>query len=217
MTYFDARELPAPTDEYVAWIDVMGIQSHMSRSINVAANFMGKLHVAVLDAPLDGVSLYPIMDGLYATSPSRKALEDFLRHILTALAKLFVSEKHCHFQFIVRGAIAYGQIYHGRNIGDAASKRLAEKPGYRASLLLGEPIIHSNQGERNAPPFGVFIHETARTSDDGEWWRWFNGQIDPAELMQRLREHYDWCLKKDSTYAPERLKAHLDLATKFLT
>ena len=43
MTFFDARELPEPRDEYVAWVDVMGIRSQMAYSIAVAANCIFKL------------------------------------------------------------------------------------------------------------------------------------------------------------------------------
>jgi hypothetical protein len=47
---FHAGELPVSRSQYVGWIDAMGIQSAMGRSIDVAANFVFKLHIAVLES-----------------------------------------------------------------------------------------------------------------------------------------------------------------------
>lgn len=224
MTYFDARELPEPTKEYVSWVDVMGIQSHMARSISVSANFVFKLHVAALDALRDGVSIYPIMDGFYATSATKSGIEEFLSEVFSSLAKVFSEEGKPHFQFIVRGAIAFGHVYHGRNIGDKASKRLAENPNYRAAVLLGEPVVHAYQSERGAPPFGIAIHHSARdsappgeTTFQEEWWKWFAGEFDVGSIRASLETHYAWCRKRSATYDPARIAIHEALATKYFS
>ncbi len=39
---FKSKLIPTPKNEYVAWVDVMGIQSSMSRSIDISANFIFK-------------------------------------------------------------------------------------------------------------------------------------------------------------------------------
>lgn len=60
--FFNAAHLPLPTEQYVAWVDVMGTQTSMSTSLRTAANFMFKLHIADIpgttrarpDLPSDG-------------------------------------------------------------------------------------------------------------------------------------------------------------------
>lgn len=226
MTYFDARELPSPVTEYVAWVDVMGIKNHMAKSIKVSANFVFKLHVAVLDAATDGVLIYPVMDGFYASSPVRKSLEVFLSRVFTSLAQVFMSEQKPHFRFIVRGAIAVGETYHGRQIGDKASKRLAEHPNYRAAILLGTPIVDANLTEASAPPFGIAIHQSARDfAPEGETkfveqqWEWFSDGFDTHRLRESLLEHFNWCRSKseDLNYPVEKIDKHQNLVSQYLS
>jgi hypothetical protein len=226
MTYFDARALPLPVTEYVAWVDVMGIRTQMAKSISVSANFVFKLHVAVLDATTDGVLIYPIMDGFYASSPVRKRLEVFLSKVFTSLTDVFMAEQKPHFRFIVRGAIAVGETYHGRHIGDKASKRLAEHPNYRASILLGTPIVDANQTETSAPPFGIAIHQSARDfAPEGETkfaeqqWKWFPDGFDTESLRKSLLEHFAWCRSKskDLDYPIEKIEKHKNLANQYLS
>lgn len=224
MTYFDVRALPAPSNEYVAWVDVMGIQSHMHRSINSAANFMFKLHVAALDSPRDGVLLYPVMDGFYATSKSRAALETFLKSVFRQCAGAFSAEKMNHFRFLILGAIAFGSVYHGSEVGDAGSKRLAENPNYRASLVLGPPIVDANLSARDAPPFGIAIHASAKAAaPTGEHpyaedrWHWFDASFNKAEFSTSLRDYYAWCRKKSAeiNYDTGRIDYHEYLALNY--
>ena len=89
---FNANLLPqSPTPEYVAWVDVMGIQSSMSRSLNVSGNFIFKLHIAALQSTHTNVSLYPIMDGLYATSATQQDMLTFLRELFSSIADEFIN------------------------------------------------------------------------------------------------------------------------------
>ena len=69
--FFDARHLGEPSNEYVAWLDVMGMQSILAYSPESAANFVFKFHDAVLKAKSDSIHLYPVMDGIYACSAFR--------------------------------------------------------------------------------------------------------------------------------------------------
>jgi len=55
--YFNANKLLDPSNEYVCWIDVMGIKSSMERSIKISANFIYKLHIAAIEAPSDGLKI----------------------------------------------------------------------------------------------------------------------------------------------------------------
>ena len=48
--YFDSRYFGEPSYEYVCWLDVMGTANQMLRSLPISANFVFKLHCAVLEA-----------------------------------------------------------------------------------------------------------------------------------------------------------------------
>jgi len=225
MTYFDARGLPAPRAQYVCWVDVMGMETQMKRSIKVSANFVFKLHVAALDeAATSNVMLYPIMDGFYACSETRADMERFLSGVFNTLAGIFSRERVADFRFIVRGAIAYGDVYHGREIRDDASKRLAEKPDYRASIMLGPPIVDANRAEQDAPPFGIAIHASARVQPKSgehaynrDWWPWWQEGFDYADFMKKLEAHYEWCRNHSERigYSLSRIVVHEALATRY--
>ncbi len=79
----------------------MGIQSAMARSIMITANFVFKLHLAALEAPREGVSLYPVMDGLYASADRPETLERFLRNVFSGVALLFAFEEIGYYRFIL--------------------------------------------------------------------------------------------------------------------
>lgn len=224
MPYFDARHLPNPTEEYVAWVDVMGIQSAMGRSIAVAANFVFKLHIAALESKSPGVMLYPVMDGVYASSPSEADMSSFLRAVIKSLAVLFSGERNQIYRFIVRGGIARGQIHHGRGLQREASHVLANNPGHRDQVLLGQPMIDAHQGESRAPPFGIYVHVSARTALFGTskegWWRWFIGDeaFDSAAMHEQLRVYFDWCYERSEEiqYVPERILVHRGFSEHYL-
>lgn len=196
----------------------------MYRSINIAANFMFKLHVAALDSPLKDIHLYPVMDGFYATAKSRVVLESFLRSVFGLCADTFTKEKNMGFRFVIRGAIAFGNTYHGAEVADAGSKRLTENPLYRASLLLGPPIVDANQSEHDAPPFGIAIHQSAKAAAPAgdvpyaeEWWPWFGASFDKVSFCDRLREYYAWCQKEHASikYDIRRILFHEYLSLKY--
>lgn len=225
--YFNASHLPAEKEEYVAWVDVMGIQSVMGRSLKVTANFVFKLHVAALEAPRDGVILYPVMDGLYASTPSKDAMESFLCALLEGTAKLFIDESRPLFRFIVKGAIAYGPVVHGRDLPSEAAYTLSNNANYRNQVLLGLPMVQAHMAERLAPAFGIYIHESARTfAPEGTapfhntWWDWLRqeraGLREP--LAQTLMGHYDWCDAHSSQllYERDRISVHKAMAHEFL-
>lgn len=65
---FGPANIPASrgSDEFVAWIDIMGIESAMAVYPNVAEVNIGKLHLAVAEHEADAsLELYPMTDGIY--------------------------------------------------------------------------------------------------------------------------------------------------------
>jgi hypothetical protein len=225
---FNAAALPQPTNEYVVWLDVMGIQSSMARSLKQTANFIFKLHSAALQAPTPGTQIYPVMDGLYVSSHSQACIQDFLRSVLAPIAAEFISEQTPNHRFIVRGAMAYGPVIHGTAVPQAASPAFQTQVGgaYKDAILLGLPMVQANQSEHLAPPFGVFVHESARAfaPPDNEpfhhvWWKWVN-QANGATwdaLLNKLLEHYAWCKQRPDLllYNAERIAIHENLAKQY--
>ena len=55
---FTTEKFPKENMEYVLWIDIMGIQNSMSVSLQTSANFIGKMHMALLEQKKKGISIY---------------------------------------------------------------------------------------------------------------------------------------------------------------
>ena len=234
---FDSAGLHPLRSQYVGWIDVMGIQAAMARSTDNAANFVFKLHISALESlsalkPLrrKKIKLYPIMDGIYFVASNESLLFRFMRQIFGALANEFVCTEEMEHRFLIRGALACGPVVHGSQIPDGASDTLRKYPGYRSSILLGLPVIQAFLGERSAPPFAIFVHESARAfAPEGRpliqstWWRWFKTPNDDTwpglagELKNELCQYFEWCEKRSEEigYKRERIKAHRDLVDQY--
>jgi len=225
--FFNSQSLPPAGNEYVAWVDIMGTQAAMSRSIDISANFIFKLHVAALQAPHANVEIYPVMDGFYASSQNQQDMLEFLRNIFQSVADEFNQERNPLHRFIIRGGLAFGPVIHGRAIGPQASTVLNANPGYGDSILLGMPMIQAHSSESIAPPFGVAVHESARAfSSAGAhpihfmWWKWHN-QTNNAiwqQLTVDLNAHFNWCSSQSMAinYNLDRIKTHSEMAKQYL-
>ncbi|MFA4969814.1 MAG: hypothetical protein WC540_09290 [Sulfuritalea sp.] len=228
MPFFNGRLLPNPVQEYVAWLDIMGTQSQMARSIAITANFIFKLHASALLAPRAGVVLYPVMDGLYASSSDQNAILEFLRAVFVELGGDFNTANDPLHRFIIRGAIAFGPVIHGSAVPANASNSFQTPQGtiYKDSILLGMPMAQAHQNESLAPPFGLFVHESARAFAPVNasplhhvWWKWVNPGNAAVwnTLSQTLQTHYQWCAQRPESilYGRERIAAHADLAEQY--
>lgn len=227
--FFTAQGLPQPANEYVAWIDVMGVQSAMSRSLAITANFVFKLHVAALQAPHEQMALYPVMDGLYVSSGNQQTMLGFLRSVFYDVAETFVHEAEPLHRFIIRGALAFGPVIHGAGVPAAASNAFGLEGGgqYKNQILLGLPMVQAHLSEKNAPPFGLFVHDSARTFAPVQtqplhhvWWKWVNdGQTAQvwAALPEALDAYLGWCRNRAEPilYDRERIQVHADLAKQY--
>ena len=227
---FDSRSLPDPVPEYVAWIDTMGTRPVMARSLAISANFLFKLHAAASSAGsgVPNVRVYPVMDGVFASSPSRDAMHRFSALLFSTLARLFIQTQDNGHRFLVRGAIAYGPIIHGSSVPGTACSAINTNKAYFDSILLGTPVVQSFAAENEAPPFGLFVHESARAfSPAGEkpfvqrWLPWYRhsdaGNL-VAALGDAMTNYFSWCQDRTGwiEYQPERLKQHRDMAEQFL-
>lgn len=231
--YVTDSAFPETQNEYVCWIDIMGTKSKMEHSVNTCGIFMLKFHAAILEAIQKkkcAINVYPVMDGVYITSKSVNDLQTAMFHIFSELGNLFLSENDFHHQFLVKASIAYGPVIHGKDIDNSVNANLAADESYKNSLLIGLPMIQAITGEQKAPPFGVFIHESARTfHPDGEnplffkWWKWF--LHDPStwnkdstkRLAKKAQQYFDNCDKQSIVleYSSDRIKAHKQAAKEY--
>ena len=201
---FDADSIGASSPKFVLWLDVMGIKEKMSRSLAQSANFIAKFHVAVQRAShrmANQPSIYSAMDGAYILFDNGAEAKDFIQRFFSHISQVFAKAKPKH-QFLVRGGLAYGNVYETYSILPALSKAdgklLAGIP-----LVIGFAVIQAHLAEKDAPPFGIFIHETAREVGSngvhlfsGSWYRWF-GAKSPNHLRSQLNRtvanYFKWC------------------------
>ena len=222
---FNAAHLPVMASEYVAWVDVMGTQVSMSKSIKITANFIFKLHIAALRAQLNGVQVYPVMDGFYAASPNRNLMLAFLRGVFKSVAEEFNTTAGSHHRFVIRGGLAFGPVIHGHDVG-ACAEELAENQLYANSILLGMPMVQAHLVERDAPPFGIFVHESARVFAPAGteplhwiWWKWKTD--DSAAIWDALKvelmAHFGWCQERAQAilYSQDRIEAHKKMVEQY--
>ena len=232
--YFDSAHLGEPEFNYVCWLDIMGTANQMLRSLPIAAHFIFKLHCAVLEAYDDldaqvGLRLYPVMDGVYITSQRRNPMQVLVNQALRRMVTTFLEEETPYHQFIARGAVAYGPVYHGSDLDDQAARVLASHSPIRDSILLGLPMAQAYRAERDAPPFAIAAHSSARAfAPDGDepyrfiWLNWFRAaqpRVDPHQLLERLNAYYDWQKAHSNMtgYAVERIEHHRKLAAEYFT
>lgn len=181
-----------PSEEYVCWLDIMGTKSSMSESFEKSANFILRFHTAVLNAEIPKkVRVYPVMDGVYVVVKKLEDMMTFVNRIMTSLAEVFLSEPNNH-RFMVKGALAKGTLQHGSKISSEVSPDMAPKVGYKQHLLFGMPMIQAFNSEKCAPPFGIYIHESARTVKglQGRYYFWHRDESvsDNADLQTQLKD-----------------------------
>lgn len=185
LIYFDGKQLPKAKKRYVAFVDIMGTKAHMTRSTQTTANFIFKLHAAVLDAwkneKYQNVFVYPVMDGAYITAARKEDIEKIIVRIYSGIAELQIRESNPIHRFIIRGSIAYGEVIHGHNVPYSASKVFEIDLSYKNNILLGPSMISAYSGEGHAAPFAVFIDDSAVDHGSGKGfaqdWKWYNSRI----------------------------------------
>jgi hypothetical protein len=232
--YFNANLLPEPEYHYVCWLDVMGTAQLMLRSLPIAANFVFKLHCAVLEAQEElGLSrdilLYPVMDGVFITSARRNPLQRLLNQTLCRLALTFLNEPQPFHRFLVRGAIAFGPLFHGSSLPDPVADVLARNPYIRDSILMGIPMAQAYQAERDAPPFGIAAEASSRAFAPEQdhpfrflwldWFRYCSPPIDPQAMLKGLEEYFEWHRRHThlTAYDIKRIEHHCQLAREYFT
>ncbi len=140
------KMLPAK-HKYVCWVDVMGSQSVMLRSLNMSAHFLMKLHLASLHAHDVSIELFPVIDGIYACSSSQKSILTFLNKVNAALAITFILEPAALHKFMIRSGLAYGPVITGKETL-ACANELRQNSKHINQVFFGAPLTQAFQIEK---------------------------------------------------------------------
>lgn len=198
----------------------------MARSLPISANFILKFHALALRQSGPLLQLFPVMDGLYATSADQDVMKKYLRDLFSGLADMFVAEQENKHRFLVRAGLAYGPVISGAEVAKEACAEIVAAPDYARTLLMGIPMIQAHLGERRAPPFGCFVDESARAfAPAGRqplhdlWWPWFEPtslQLGKS-LRKELRSYFEWAAGRSGAidYDPGAIDRHRKAADQF--
>ena len=238
--YFNVRKLKGKAHkEYVAFVDIMGTRTHMKKSVYESANFIFKLHAAIISAWREknyhGVFVYPVMDGAYITARNKDDMINIMLRIYRELAKLFVKEQTQEHQYMIRGAIAYGEVIHGHDIPYGASKAFENSLGYKDHILLGSAMIAAYDGEGKAAPFGIYVDESAVRHEEAEGkrdygsfcadWKWYQDntlnlrEINFTDFREKIIDSLE-AMKNPShsfSYPPDKVQKHIEMAQSYFT
>ncbi|HWB02151.1 MAG TPA: hypothetical protein VG796_03940 [Verrucomicrobiales bacterium] len=213
---------------YVFWLDLMGARNLMKLSLPRAARSIMKIHAAALSVREQNpkLEINPVMDGVYGFVKDRELLEKCLTEILSSLANVFIQEHSPSNRFMIRAGVAFGPIIPGSALS-AGSPILQNNLEYLGGTAIGMGISHAYEAEGSAPPFGVYIHESARAFaplTKGSFpyratlWRWFDDDEALTRAMQlALNEHFAWLEKNpvSSQYDVEAMRRHKNLAVEY--
>jgi hypothetical protein len=229
--YFMGDDAGPQRFRYVLWVDIMGSQGKMLRSVRTASIPLMKLHVAALTAvkknKFQSIDLFPVIDGIYVICEQLGPIQFFMSDVFRSMAAEFLVLKYWE-RSVVRGAIAYGPVILG--IESTKGAEILRESDYAKSILLGMPLVQAYVAEKTAPPFGVFVHESVRgfgpTSKrpvTAVLWRWWDKNTEnkklASALLPSLDEYYDWCKvhSVSSGYPIDRIEAHRALAHEYLS
>ena len=227
--YYFGDDSGSQKARYVLWIDIMGSQGKMLRNVRTAAIPLMKLHIAALAAKkktLGGIELFPVIDGIYVVSEHFSSIAFFLSDVFRSMAAEFLVLKEWE-RSVIRGAVAYGPVILGEEC--KGGSLFLKESDYANGILLGMPLVQAYTAERDAPPFGVFVHESVRAfgqlgqhSISTPLWRWWtknteNSKI-AAALLPCLRNYFDWSRSNPVTsgYPADRIDLHKLLAEEYL-
>lgn len=202
--FFSNKHLSQSVEKcYVLSVDIMGIGCLMKRSFNQSLIIMGKFHAAMAEELARNalhIFAVPVIDGAYVTSDSVPKILDFIRRLYTRLGTLLTKERE-NGRFLIRGGLSYGPIFKGAYLPPDANNALANATAYKSQLLFGTPLSLAHEGEAKAPPFGVFIDESARIAAlencqgkqpriSGLWYDWCHRSVSLRKAIAEAIKQY---------------------------
>ncbi|WP_127014739.1 MULTISPECIES: hypothetical protein [Haloarcula] len=212
---------PEPKYSYVCWMDIMGTGNNMYQNISDAAQKILQFQILAKEFETDGLTIYPMMDGVYIVSQEIDHLTEFLKLVFERAANE-VLDRELDDMFIIRGGVSFGPVVEGKDFPIEF-----EDDGYRQnieSLLIGPPMVEAYGIEEDAPPFGIAIHDSARsfTPDNFQyqWYKWFdnNNRELANDLRKKLETYFDYNNKKShmTNYPEEKVRSHKEMMELYL-
>ena len=159
---------------------------------------------------------YPVVDGIYATHSDARALQRWLKITMHMLAACLLCEDNPLHMFLVRGALAFGPVFEGALVnndytgnagGTHTNYTIANNRNHWEHILVGLPLVHVYEEESKAAPFGIWVHESARTypapgqrmrCTHWNWWL-FEPDATDMELAEALHQKMVWYLRGADT------------------
>jgi hypothetical protein len=194
----------------------MGAGHAMSISTQKAANYLARLHMAI-ERSRQAIDfngrLLVVNDGVFIVADTKKSLISLMGRAFIMLAANFIATPKPQDRFLVRGGVAFGPVYFGEQIRAGISpKKFREDAEILNTVMFGPAIIQAYKAESAAPPYGVAVHESARSStNEGSspflmtHWPWWapNEDVDypknaaplptlKACLAAELIKHFEW-------------------------
>lgn len=172
-----------------------------------------------------------MIDGIYICSTSQHPLLSFINKLYSRLAIAFIQETKPLHRFLVRSGLAFGPVVRGRDTLNCAYE-LRRHPRHAEQILLGPTLAQAYQTEGDSAPFGVALHESARTFSpygenvmSGTYWQWWKNHSREGDdelarkLYDSLVEHYKWCSENTNglSYKKENIDRHRLLAKEYFS
>ena len=196
----------------MAWCDAMGTGRCLAQSLHQAANSVFKLHSAFSIAQIvePTIRCYPVMDGVYVTSSSRTVMNHALRVVFSELAREFIGKHGTSHMHMIRCGLAFGPTLHGAEVpeeafyGEFSDGRVITRDEFESSwlkvhrqqVLLSPAMVHAYNAESSAPPFGIYVDDSAKSSpvladssDTGyitSLYQWWSGNDEATEIATHL-------------------------------
>jgi len=238
--FFNHDLAPTPEPEFVCWLDLMGMQNAMLRSLPKTANFAMKLLVAAAPPQTphpQTLGVCPVIDGLFIHSPDRDELLGVVKRAIARLAMACISGGQPEHTFLIRGAMAFGPLVKGTLVNDECFRpdtyhgSAPQRPPLADRVIFGFAVSAAYRASHKAPPFGVLLDDSATKSGigaegiagDGPLWHWWEHSETECdlplarELKSCVNAYFDWCSKRplETGYEPHRLREHRELFEEY--
>lgn len=214
--YFGPEHLNEPTEEYVAWIDLMGTGAIMEWSEDVASTNIGKIQIVMARwAESYDIDIYPMMDGSYAVSDDQDNIMNYIAKVFRQAAQILLNRHSnedlppVHFSPIPRGGLSKGNVYHGYQIEGTD----LDEYDIQNSILIGQPVAQAHKCENDASPFGCSVHPSARQKDHLSAVKWWMDGSYVEAIVEALKDYFDYYQQNsDVNYSRKKIQQHRDMA-----
>lgn len=201
----------------------MGTQNAMRRSLDDATNFLFSFQMDVTTASNGkDVSILRMMDGCYVFSKQSHTIREFLIKLFCEVSERVIEEE-LQYVNLIRGAVSYGAVVSDLDL--SLPKHNEKWESFRNSFFAGMPMIQAYSGDSEAPPFGVFVHESARSAEyrdaafSQKWFRLFDRYQNRKALEEKVNGYFEHCKKLKSflDYPEEKITKHSEMFAQYMS